>query len=296
MDTSRNLLPLRVICHNIRYATRHPGPGEQPWSVRRPLLAKQFLYHARHCPITLICLQEVLHEQLEDLLNDLTYGYLYSDKWAAIGVGRDDGRRAGEYCPILYRPSVWNVAEFRTIWLSETPGRPSKGWDAASIRLLTIGEFGHRETGIHITAMNTHLDDQGKTARQEAAKIIVREAEYSSFPVIVAGDMNSTEDDVAYQTLVDEDSGAELRDLQRMVEDIDPRLCYGFKDTWTGFDGVGGGEGLKRIDFIFHKWDSMTERGYAVLENKFDDGIFLSDHRAVVGDISIPILNENMSS
>jgi hypothetical protein len=29
-------------------------------------------------------------------------------------------------------------------------------------------------------------------------------------------------------------------------------------------------------------------QGYAVLPNRFEDGIYISDHRAVVGDVVLP--------
>jgi hypothetical protein len=44
--------------------------------------------------------QEVLHNQLLDILSLLGPG------WACVGVGRDDGQKAGEYSPIFYNTSV----------------------------------------------------------------------------------------------------------------------------------------------------------------------------------------------
>jgi hypothetical protein len=46
-----------------------------------------------------LCLQEVLHSQLLYILSVLS-------GWTYIGVGRDDGLKAGEYSPIIYRPSL----------------------------------------------------------------------------------------------------------------------------------------------------------------------------------------------
>lgn len=53
--------------------------------------------------------------------------------------------------------------------------RPSKRWDAASTRILTIAVFQHRSTSKTVVAMNTHLDDQGSKSRLEAAKIILEQ-------------------------------------------------------------------------------------------------------------------------
>jgi hypothetical protein len=110
----------------------------------------------------------VLHSQLLDILSVLP-------EWTYIGVGRDDGLKAGEYSPIIYRPSVWELEASKTVWLSTTSDRPSKSWDAVCIRILTIGVFIHRESRKKVVAMNTHLDDQGSESRYQGAHIIFQE-------------------------------------------------------------------------------------------------------------------------
>ena len=103
---SQGYLDIRLIPHNIRYATAHPFQGEKPWAIRFPRLTSELCFHAAHNQESLICLQEVLHHQLNDILHSLNYG---SDEWRYIGVGRDDGREAGEYSPLFYRPGVWKL-------------------------------------------------------------------------------------------------------------------------------------------------------------------------------------------
>ena len=281
-------ISLRIISHNIRYATESPSDGENPWPDRCPRLLSQLQYHLRFIPNTLICLQEVLHNQLEDIVAGLNR---FATNWAYVGVGRDDGEKAGEYAPIIYCKHVFTLEHSKTFWLSESPDRPSKGWDAASVRLVTLAVFQHRESRERVVVMNTHLDDQGSIARRESARLIIEEARSwtssqrwpSSLPVLLAGDMNSTEDEEAYKILSDKDSP--LRDVRAMCE---PDAVYGYSNTWTGFDNSGGGEGLKRIDFLFcghREAEWWTAKGHAVLANEFDDKVFLSDHRAVVGDL-----------
>ena len=74
---------------------------------------------------------------------------------------------------------------------------------------------------------------------------------------------------------------------------------YGDSNTFTGFDS----NNRKRIDFIFVNKDDLNmassssksdspERwwfaeGYAVLPNRFEDGVYNSDHQVVVGDVSL---------
>jgi len=105
----------------------------------------------------IIGLQEVLHGQLlniHSLLNRNT-----PNKWQYIGVGRDDGKTRGEYSPIFYNTEIHELLSWRYFWLSETPGRPGRGWDAASIRICTVGRFGFKspsnETTHDFTVMVT---------------------------------------------------------------------------------------------------------------------------------------------
>ncbi|MCJ1392623.1 hypothetical protein MMC18_005493 [Xylographa bjoerkii] len=292
MKSSLNT-PIRVLSHNIRYATQAPFKGEERWPVRKPRLINELRFHTLNSPEAFICLQEVLHGQLLDISS------LLSEKdgeWQYIGVGRDDGKQSGEYSPIFYRPAIWKLQEFKTVWLSETPEKPSKSWDAASTRILTVGKFQHRETRMELIAMNTHLDDQGSKSRLEAAKIIVaqvhklsHQAGRADVATFLAGDFNSETNMEAYRYLADHSPMFDVHDL------VPSQLHYGHTNTFTGF----GHEilPLKRIDFIFVKLICETHRkgigspwcikSYGVLENRFDDGVFNSDHRAVVTDLEL---------
>lgn len=93
----------RSITFNIRYAAS-ASTYERPWSIRGPLVIEQ-LENATTLAtsignIPIIGLQETLHQQLRDIKKGL------GSEWEHIGTGRDDGKEAGEYVPILYRPSV----------------------------------------------------------------------------------------------------------------------------------------------------------------------------------------------
>jgi endonuclease/exonuclease/phosphatase family metal-dependent hydrolase len=236
------------------------------------------------------------------VLNSISSGKDTQDfDWDYIGVGRDDGNKKGEYSPIIYRPSVWKVQQWETVWLSETPEKPSKGWDASSIRIVTIGVFKHRATSKTVLAMNTHLDDQGSKSRFHAAHIILgRINEYLAgvhgnaiAGVFLSGDFNSEETQEAYEVLTATNSS--LIDSQKV---IDVAEHYGNEITYTGFGFEG--EPPVRIDYVLvgpvHKrtidssaqprtWNlPLMPRGYAVLPNRFDDGVFISDHRPVVVD------------
>lgn len=306
-------LSLRVITHNIRYAARNTLPGEEPWPIRLPRLAAQLRYHA--ITDTIVCLQEVLFHQLVDILSALNSTPASSQSsqtpwssetnpaspsqrvpsqelgsqnlrsnpapvssytdWEFVGVGRDDGYKAGEFNPIIYQPKVWRVLEHRTEWLSPRPHE--RGWDAGSNRLVEIALFQHRKSGQIVVVMNTHLDNQGFVARREAARMLIKFMDKTTAPGILTGDLNSDDQGEAYKLL----NGRVGSDVRHLVE---KEARYGDETTFTGFQSRD--KDKERIDYIFigGKW---TARMYAVLPNRFEDGVYLSDHRAVVADLEL---------
>lgn len=295
--TQSSAFPCRFLSHNIRYATSSPFEGERPWAERRERLLSELVYHTRNLD-AFVCLQEVLHAQLVDIENGLAgVGGGIGEEWEYIGVGRDDGQTQGEYSPIFYRPAVWDLRHWETVWLSETPDVPSKGWDASSIRIITIGVFTHRIGGHTVLVMNTHFDDQGSQARAEAAHLVLRKIhEYQqqqespgpgpgSFGreltgVFLTGDLNSEQHQEAYQTLTSTDSP--LLDSATKASGL---AQYGDWITWTGFGHEP--EPPSRLDYVFLSRESPWRvQGHAVLPNRFEDGLYLSDHRAVVVDVT----------
>ena len=277
------VIPIRVISKNIRYATDSPFPGEELWRDRKSKLIDELKFSTLHSQSALICCQEVLHAQLEDILTELRR----CDDWNYVGWGRDDGLQGGEYAPIFYRPASWNLLEETLIWFSPTPAKPSKDPDAGSVRILTRAKLEHKSTGGVVVVYCTHLDDQSGDARLRAAHQIRRTAqEDKDFPIIMAGDFNSTEDQEAYQAITSEQS---FYDAYKSS-----CLRYGNTNTATGFSSDDGD--TKRIDFIFYseplrynKKNRLTVQAYAALSNRFDDGIYNSDHRAVAADLLLRI-------
>ncbi|KAF2195471.1 hypothetical protein K469DRAFT_722697 [Zopfia rhizophila CBS 207.26] len=225
-------IPIRLLSHNIRYATTSPFKGEKPWVDRRQLLLNELYFNTLYNPESFICLQEVLHQQLLDVMGGLNKT---SNDWDYIGVGRDDGKQAGEYSPLIYRPAVWKLESWKTVWLSETPDKPSKGWDAASVRILTVGIFQHQQSKKKVVGMCTHLDDQGEKSRTESAKLILNTisnvtygGNQDSLPVFLAGDLNSEPSGSAYQILTA--SSSSLQDINSLAP-----VKYGHKNSFTGF-------------------------------------------------------------
>ncbi|KAK9458336.1 Endonuclease/exonuclease/phosphatase [Dipodascopsis uninucleata] len=274
-DDSREELAVRVYSHNIRYAAEHCFKGEEPWSVRKAHVAGSIAFNTIN-QLAVVLLQEVLHSQLCDLLE------LLGDDWTYTGVGRDDGSKAGEYAPILYRKSQFKVELKRTVWLSETPSVPSKGWDAASVRILNMILLNCKSKERVFYVLNTHLDDQGSLARKKSAQLIMKiiKSLESHDALVLAGDFNSEQDQDAYQIF--------SKDLKDGRTHSISKLMYGNTHTYTGF----GDEKESVIDYIF-VYPGVEVKSCSVLNNKFEDSPLSSDHRPVVCDIVIPNNKKN---
>ena len=210
---------MKIISFNIRYNSWENIDGENGWPNRKGAVAKMILEERPAA----IGLQEALIDQLQYLDTVLTC-------YRRIGVGRDDGKEAGEFMAIYYDTSRLELLAHRTRWLSETPDVPSKGWDAACYRTVTIACFRDRQSGKEFQYLNTHLDHVGQTTRAEGVKLIVNSLKESSIannvPVIVGGDMNSTIDDKIFQSFYDVNLKA-ARELTKKTSHVDTYNAYG---------------------------------------------------------------------
>src|SRR3970282_1470342 len=139
---------LKVMTYNMRVAF---DEGENSWDNRKEMVASIIKMYAAD----IVGLQEALRTQLDDLTKLLP-------EFAWIGAGRDDGKEAGEYSAIFYKKNRFEVLEDTTIWLSETPEKPSLGWDAAYKRIITWAKLKDKETGKVFYLFNTHFDHKGE--------------------------------------------------------------------------------------------------------------------------------------
>lgn len=88
---------------------------ERPWSTRR---IKVWQRLADEEP-DVIGFQEAVHRQVLDMKT------LLGIEWAWVGVGRDDGKEAGEYNPVFFRLTRFELIEWDTFWLTRTYDTPS---------------------------------------------------------------------------------------------------------------------------------------------------------------------------
>lgn len=247
---------------NIRYA--NPNDVGNLWADRLPHVASLIQFHQ----IELVGVQEALNNQLIDLTKELGYSY--------IGVGRDDGTEKGEYAAILYDPKKLEMLDQGTFWLSPTPEKPSKGWDAALNRICTWGKF-KDTSGKTFYVFNIHYDHIGQQAREESSKLVMAQVSLinkENAPAILMGDFNVKPDNAAYSTIT---SNPEWQDA-RLISEIP---SYGPAGSFTSFDWEKMPDGI--IDHVFVKGDIKVIR-HGILTDNYGKK-YPSDHFPVLVEV-----------
>lgn len=251
---------VKIMTYNIRLD--YAGDGENRWDNRKEMLGKQVLFHEPD----FLGVQEALPNQMHYLDSTFTV-------YSFIGTGREGGDK-GEYSAIFYNDKKYKVLEQSTFWLSETPDKPSKGWDAAYNRICTYGLFQIIGTKQKLWVFNTHFDHVGKEARLKSAKLIlqkIKELNKAGLPFVLMGDFNLEPDSEGIQLL-----SAGLADSKTAAA-----FTFGPEGTFNAFEF--NKPVTRRIDYIFvPKGTHVTK--YAVLsDNK--DCRYPSDHLPVLIEI-----------
>jgi endonuclease/exonuclease/phosphatase family metal-dependent hydrolase len=254
---------LKIMTYNIRYSTQNDG--ENWWHLRRDHVAAMLTYERP----AVLGLQEALYSQVQ-FLDDQLMNYTW------IGVGRDDGKIAGEFSPIFFDTTRVELVPgtSKTFWLSETPGSPSKSWDAAFPRIVTYARFRDKTNDSHFWAFNTHFDHVGQVARMNSISMIQHEISMvvGDDPYLLIGDFNVTEDNPVYKLVTN--GLPELYDAMKREGVFHVGPDY----TFEGFKVLSGGG--RRIDYIFVS-QRVEVCSHAHLA-WFRNGNYLSDHLPVV--------------
>ncbi len=276
---SKNIVPetdttvaIRAMSFNIRFA--NPDDGIDYWPIRKHRVAGLI----RHHEPAIAGLQEVLHSQLVELDSALP-------KMAWIGAGRDDGLKAGEFSPILYRTDLLELEDAGVFWLSEAPADTgSVGWDAALPRIVTWGRFRVKTDDTIFLFYNTHFDHRGRLAREASARLIIRRIreEAGDLPVILVGDFNAIPFSNVYPELTEPDYHGQIAmEDAYLSAETGP---VGSEGTCCGFDARDENN-QRRIDYIFTA-NGVRTRYFATIDDQWN-GRYPSDHRPVIADLQL---------
>lgn len=244
---------------NIRYD--NPADSLNNWKYRKDTIAA----FIKANQLDIVGMQEVLHNQLEDLKQRLP-------EYAEVGVGREDGKTQGEYAPLFYRKDRFEALDSNTFWLSQYPDSVGFiGWDGACTRIATWAKLKDRKTGKIFMAVNTHFDHIGVEARKNSALMIIQKIKeiVGDQPAVLTGDFNVSDQWDAYTTITT--NSFVLKDAYK-IADKQEGVNYTFHDF--GREPIDKRE---KIDFIFVTPQIKVKDTSIPQESQGETG-FLSDH------------------
>ncbi|UUO06528.1 endonuclease/exonuclease/phosphatase family protein [Blastopirellula sp. J2-11] len=244
---------LRVMTFNIRYGSAQDG--ENHWNNRKTLVIEAI---ERYDP-DLLGTQECLPFQEAYIREKLP-------QYGCYAVSREGEGTTGEECAIFYRKSRFELLDQGSIALSETPEKiGSVSWDSSLPRIASWVKLRDKQSGHTFTFWNTHFDHRGSQAREEAAKLLVKQMKSASDsgPVLLTGDFNADAGSPPHQALA-----TYLTDSWN-------------KNKWAGsawtFNGWSEPTKGARIDWIFHS-QGFQATDTTIDRWKSDTGRYPSDH------------------
>ena len=241
---------LKVMSYNIRLGSGKDGTNS--WALR---------YTAT---------EEMLKDQKPDVFGvqeALDYQVHYIEDmcgYESVGVGREDGKKEGEHMSIFWNKKTVSMLKWGTFWLSETPEKPSKGWDAACFRTATWALMKDKKTGKKFYFVNTHLDHEGKEAQKNGLKLIVEkiaEMNPEGLPMVLTGDFNIEPSNPALADL-----DARMQSTRKIAQKTDDLTTYN-----------GWGKSSMMIDYIYVSGFSSCPE-YQTVTKRYADRKFISDH------------------
>jgi endonuclease/exonuclease/phosphatase family metal-dependent hydrolase len=267
---------LKFMSFNIRY--NNSGDGENAWPNRR----EQVYALIKAQDPDLLGMQEVLNGQLNDLKANVP-GY------TSLGVGRDDGKTAGEYSPIWFRTARFRVDTSGTFWFSDTPAVPgSKTWGNTTTRICTWARLVDKAKNQGFYHFNLHIDHLNEPSRQKSMLLLVErigQVKYPAEPFFVTGDFNSGETSPVIQfmkgkqMLEGKANPRPLRDSYREFDSVTVAVA-------TRHDFTGDPAKDDKIDYIWIQPRIKTLKAEILRQNVA--GRYPSDHFPITAWLTVP--------
>ena len=137
----------KIVSYNIRYDS--PNDGENRWDLRKDELVKLLEYYHPD----FIGIQEAMPHQFKFIAQHI-------DNYKYVGHGRDGFDSDSEATPIFYDANKFKLLGKDIFWLSSTPQKVSKGWDAALNRIVVYAKFKATKTNEIIQIHANHYTNQ----------------------------------------------------------------------------------------------------------------------------------------
>ncbi len=263
---------LKVVTFNIRYD--NPDDGINTWQNRLPSV-NRFITDT---DADVMGLQEVLHNQLTDLKNN-------HPDYEGFGIGREDGDKAGEFCPVFWKKEKYDVLDKGYFWLSENPETPGLGWDAACERTAVWVVLKDKATQKELLFINTHLDHMGQVARTNSVELLLKRMDElaAGRPIILTGDFNAEPTSGVVVALTDPDNPLSVTDTRTLAAENKS----GTEDSFHDFGKIPADK-RPLIDFVFVRNGSFTIQAHEIVDETDEpEHVYLSDHNPVIVTLSI---------
>jgi endonuclease/exonuclease/phosphatase family metal-dependent hydrolase len=256
---------LTIGTYNLRYD--NPNDTGNLWVARAPVIAALLRFH----DFDVFGTQEAYKSQLDNIKAALPqYNY--------YGLGRDDGKDKGEHSAIFYKKDDFTLLNKGDFWLSQTPDKPSLGWDATCCnRICSWVYLQHKQSGKKFHVFNVHYDHQGVVARKESSKLLLQKIKEigGEGPVILTGDFNGSHNSEWYQTVA---ASSQLKDTYKEV-----KFPYANNASFNGFGKTK--ESMDIIDHIFITKHFAASR-WGLLTDTYH-GKYPSDHFPVLTEVTL---------
>ena len=253
---------MKILTYNIR-VQMPKDKGVKSWFKRKSLVAD--IISSNDADI--VSIQECGNWYQKLSLLSAVDGYSYH------GKGRDgDFNPASEEVGVLWKKDKFKLINKGSFFLSETPNKRSRGWDAKYNRVCAWVKLEDKATMKQLYVLSTHFDSAGSIARKESAKLVLSFMKELDAPSMVMGDLNTN---VVMGEGVIELLSTELKNADDNIVNM--------TGTYNGFRFEIPDLGYK-ADYIFTK--GISHNNCSIIYTRYD-GAYPSDHYPVMLDFDI---------
>lgn len=262
----------RLVTFNIRSGTA--DDGDNAWEHRKELVFDTLADHKAD----IIALQEAVEFQVTQIKRALPQ---YDVVWA----GRDDGKRGGEACPVLFRRDRFTLTDSETFWFSNSPWRPgSMHWGNQYPRICTWVRLVDTTTGRGVYVYNLHLDHLSQASRTYSVNLLLKEIAaraHEGDAVVVMGDFNMDTDNEAMAAFRRIARGAAYEPMLDVWDFLHPG-----ETPVATYHAFGTRPEGPCVDHILIEPDARIIE--AAIDRRSRRGRYPSDHYPVIAEIMLP--------
>lgn len=267
IDLDVTPVEIKIASYNIRNPAKSDIETGNSWDIRKEPISKIIKMY----DFDIFGIQEPYKNQIDDLEKLLPEYNFFLAPYATQS-----------YLGIFYKPAMFKLLDDHKgmFWLSETPDKPSIGWDADEIRIVHWARFLHLESKKEFYFFNTHFYWRHKTARKNSGPLAARKIRKiaGDLPVIFVGDLNSEPNSSQVQRLK-----VDLNDAFDIAQS---------KNSDQNNTNLGGGnfsgKPKNRIDYIFVSKDIIVKDFTTHIDTYLghnDEQRFPSDHLPISSTI-----------